>query len=128
MEKQTKSNTLKKEAMLDALEKTLGVVTAACRKVGIVRSTFYEWYKKDKKFKASVDELNNVALDFAESQLHLRMQSGSDSAIIFYLKTKGKDRGYVERQEVTGKDGDPVQIVGFNYIKPNENNANDKTD
>ena len=30
----------------------------------------------------------------------------SDTAIIFFLKTRAKNRGYVERQEITGKDGD----------------------
>jgi len=30
------------------------------------------------------------------------------SAVIFFLKSKGKRRGYVERNEVTGKDGAPV--------------------
>jgi hypothetical protein len=41
-----------------------------------------------------------VALDFAESQLHKQIQSGEVSSTIFYLKTKGKKRGYVERSEV----------------------------
>jgi hypothetical protein len=30
------------------------------------------------------------------------------SAVIFFLKSKGKKRGYVERNEVTGKDGAPI--------------------
>ena len=93
-----KSDTLKK-ATLEALEKSLGVVTTAVKQVGIARSTFYEWMK-DHEFKMQVDDIQNIALDFAESQLHKQIRDGSTSATIFYLKTKGKNRGYIERQEI----------------------------
>ena len=45
----TNSDILKK-AMLEALEKSLGVITSACKQVGIARSTHYEWYSKDKEY------------------------------------------------------------------------------
>jgi lipid II:glycine glycyltransferase (peptidoglycan interpeptide bridge formation enzyme) len=89
-----------KKALLDALEKSLGVVTTACKKVGVGRTTYYEWYNNDTEFKDKVDELKNVALDFAESQLHKQIQSNSTAATIFYLKTQGKKRGYIEKQEI----------------------------
>jgi len=95
----TKTNILKKN-LLAALEASLGIVTNACRKVGCNRSTYYDYYAKDVKFKASVDDLQNVALDFAESQLHKNIQKGDTTATIFFLKTKGKKRGYIERQEI----------------------------
>ena len=99
----------KKKALLDALEKSLGVVTTACKKVGIGRTMFYE-YMKDNNFREQVDDLQNVALDFAESQLHKQIQDGNTAATIFYLKTKGKNRGYVERHEITGAEGLPNDI------------------
>lgn len=99
-----------KKALLEALEQSLGVVTSACKKVGIGRTTYYEYYRNDPEFKAAVDELSNVALDFAESQLHKQIKDGSPAATIFYLKTKGKNRGYVERQELTGADGKEFNI------------------
>lgn len=102
--KSDKSDT-KKKKLLEALELSLGVVTSACKKAGVHRSTYYEWYKEDEDFRKQVDDLNNVALDFAESQLHQQIQGGNTSATIFYLKTKGKQRGYVERQEHTGVEG-----------------------
>ena len=37
------------------------------------------------------------------------LEAGDAWAICFYLKTQGKNREYVERQEVTGKCGDPIQ-------------------
>jgi len=58
-----------KKALLESLEKSLGVVTTACKQVGIDRTTFYRYYKDDKEFKKQVDDLSNVAKDFAESQL-----------------------------------------------------------
>ena len=99
-----------KKAILEALEMSLGVVTTACKKVGIGRTIFYEWLKEDEEFKEAVDEISNVTLDFAESQLHKQIAADSTAATIFYLKTKGKKRGYVERQEITGADGMPTNF------------------
>ena len=79
-----------KKAILEALEKSLGVVTTACKKVGIGRTTFYEWMKEDEEFRNQVDDIQNIALDYAESQLHKQIGEGSTSATIFYLKTKRK--------------------------------------
>jgi len=94
-----------KKAMIAALEKSLGIVTTACKKVGIVRTTFYDWLKEDKEFAKEVNQIQDIALDFAETQLHSQIGEGSTAATIFYLKTKGKKRGYVERQEITGLEG-----------------------
>lgn len=111
-----KSRHIKKEALLKALEKSLGVVTAACKKSETPRSTYYKWLKEDKDFAKDVRDIENVALDFAESQLHKQISDNSTAATIFYLKTKGKGRGYVERQEITGAEGMPtnfqIEIIG----------------
>jgi len=101
----------KKEDLLQALEKALGVVSTACKKVGIGRATFYRWCKEDEDFNAEVQAIQDVALDFAESKLFEQIQDGSTAATIFYLKTKGKRRGYVERQELEHSGGNkPVNI------------------
>lgn len=88
-----------KKAIIEALEKSLGVVTTACKKVGVGRTQFYHWLKEDEAFAKEVDDIQNIALDFAESQLHKQIGEGNTSATIFYLKTKGKKRGYIERVE-----------------------------
>tara|TARA_R100000655_G_scaffold55893_1_gene94013 strand:+ start:1948 stop:2301 length:354 start_codon:yes stop_codon:yes gene_type:complete len=106
-----KSRHIKKEAMLQALENSLGVVTVACKQADVPRSTYYKWLNEDEDFAKSVKEIENIALDFAESQLHSQMKDGSTSATIFYLKTKGKKRGYIERSELDLSSGDePVKI------------------
>lgn len=102
---------MNKRAMLEALEKSLGIVTTAAKAIGIDRSTHYKWMDSDPEYKAAVDSIADIALDFAESQLHKQIGGGEVAATIFYLKTKGKKRGYVERQEVAGVADSPVQII-----------------
>jgi len=109
-----KSRHIKKESMLQALEKSLGVVTVACKQSDTPRSTYYKWLKEDVEFSKAVKEIENIALDFAESQLHSQMRDGNTSATIFYLKTKGKKRGYVERQELDVSSGENPFNVSVN--------------
>lgn len=89
-----------KKAMLEALEKSLGVVTSACKSVGVGRTTHYLWMDSDPEYRRAVNDIENIAIDFAESQLHQQIKGGNTTSTIFYLKTKGKKRGYVERQEI----------------------------
>jgi len=86
--------------MIDALTKCLGIVTKACEVVGISRQTHYNWYNNDPEYKSAVDDIGDIALDFAESMLHQQIKEKDTTAIIFYLKTKGKKRGYIERSEL----------------------------
>ena len=99
-----------KKNVLETLEKSFGVVTTACKSAGVGRTQFYQWCKDDAEFKKQVDDIQNIALDMAESQLHKQILGGNTTATIFYLKTKGKNRGYVERQEITGADGMPTNF------------------
>lgn len=85
--------------MLAALIKALGVVSNACKTAKIDRTTHYRWMKSDKNYARQVKDIENIAIDFAETALHKKIRKGDTIATIFYLKTKGKERGYVERQE-----------------------------
>ena len=105
-----KSRHLKKEIMLEALKKSLGVVTTALNKTDIPKSTFYKWRKTDPEFEAEVQDIDNIALDFSESKMFEGIQKGSENLIRFHLSRKGKSRGYVERQEITGMEGQPTHF------------------
>ena len=103
-----------KNKLLEALEKCNGIVTSACKSIDCPRSTYYNYYNTDPEFKAAVNEIQDVAIDFVESKLMEKIngistvvysakgeeqvyeQPPSDTAIIFFLKTKGKKRGYQE--------------------------------
>ena len=88
---------------LIAYEKALGVLKTACEATGMCRKTIWEWRKKYPEFDDACHECEEVALDFVESSMFKKIDKGgkgSESLIIFYLKTKAKHRGYIERQEV----------------------------
>jgi hypothetical protein len=119
---------IRKKAMITALEKTLGNVSEACRTVDVHRGTHYDWYNDDPDYRAAVDSVGDIALDFVEGKLfelingptrEVLTEEGiqqvkdapTPSAVIFYLKTRGKKRGYIERQEITGADAEPIKII-----------------
>jgi len=105
-----KSRHVKKELILKALESALGVVTTACKKTGVPRSTFYKWMNEDVEFAKDVKEIEAVSLDFAESKLFEQMANNNTAATIFYLKTKGKQRGYVERSDINIGSAERIKI------------------
>ena len=102
---------LKKERLLEALVKSLGVITTACETADVCRATYYSYYNNDDEFAKEVDEISNIALDFAESKLFELIRDKNITAIIFYLKTKGKKRGYVERSELEKIDEEKMNLV-----------------
>ena len=106
-----------KKRMLKSLEDSLGIVSVAANNAGIHRSTHYLWMKDDEDYRKMVDEINNVCLDFAESKLFENIKDKRETSIIFYLKTRGKNRGYVERQEFDMGNDNHFRVE---VIRPNE--------
>lgn len=97
---------------LEVLEKNFGVVSTACKAFPMSRTTHYEWYNTSPLYRKAVDDLSDYALDFAESQLLRQIGRGEVSATIFYLKTKGKKRGYIEKVEHDlNPDGKPIGVT-----------------
>jgi hypothetical protein len=107
-----------KKAILSALEESCGVISTACKSIGMPRSTFYNWVNADPEFKAAVEELQEYTLDVVESELHKQIKKGDTTAIIFYLKTKGKKRGYIEKQEVDLRTPEGITV---NYVRQQGN-------
>lgn len=94
-----------KERMIEALTKSLGIVTNAVKVTGISRTTHYAWMEKDPEYRSRVEEATDAQIDFVEGNLIQRIQEGDTTATIFYLKTKGKKRGYTERMEIAPAEG-----------------------
>ena len=99
VKREQERTTQTKADMIRALETNLGIVSNACKTVGIERKTHYRWLEDDAEYAASVAAIQEHALDYVEHQLFKLVQNMETAAIIFYLKTKGKGRGYIERYQ-----------------------------
>lgn len=96
------------------LKKSMGIVSTACDAANVSRNWYYDQRKKDAGFAEACDEVTEYTGDFVETSLLKKIKEGDTSCIIFYCKTKLKNRGYVERVESTGKDGTPISQVSYN--------------
>lgn len=97
-----------KEALLEALHNTSGIISSACRAAGVSRMTYYRYYNEDPEFRERADDIKELQKDFAESLILKKMKNGDTTMLIFYAKTQMKDRGYSERKEITGSDGEDL--------------------
>lgn len=123
----------KKKPMLKCLKLTRGRVAEAADKANISTSTHYAWMEIDEEYKQAVADIKEGNIDYGEGQLFKLMEGAeyqtivdgspvtlkdkpSPAAVIFFLKTQGKKRGYIERTEITGEDGGPIKIVAPDNI------------
>mgnify|MGYP003134154309 CR=1 FL=1 len=99
-----------KKKLLEALEKSLGIVTTACKIAGLHRCTYYEYYNTDEEFKKACDDMSNIVLDFAESQLHKQIKDGNPSSTIKanYGYAARLDEGW-SSQAPQGMSGDTIK-------------------
>lgn len=74
-------------------------ISATCSALNISRTTWYRWLKGDPELKQLINDSEQALLDNAETMLYKKVTEGDLTAIIFTLKTKGKNRGYTERVE-----------------------------
>ena len=103
----------KKETFLQCLKGKMCHISKACEAANISRKTYYRWIE-DQEFKDQVEAVNEGLNDHVEHQLLQKIDSGDTTAIIFFLKTRAKDRGYVEKQEITLSR--PIEDITFDEI------------
>lgn len=115
-----------------------GILSDIAANFSVTRQTVYNWCEENTKFKQALEDSRERFVDLAESSLR-KLVAGvpaiekdengekrfagwierpSETAIIFTLKTRGKKRGYVERQEVTGPDG--ADLIPPRTLSPEE--------
>jgi len=106
-------NHYKAGQFIAAIPGTGGIITKIAERVGCAWHTAKK-YITEYSTVAEVyqDECERV-LDVGETRLIEAVDGGEPWAVKFFLSTKGKHRGYVERSEYTGADGGPIVVVNW---------------
>lgn len=100
-----------KKEYVSAILAKRGLVSQAAEALGVSRQAVYKAAKKHTEIQEAIDSTREETTDFAESKLYEQIAEGNITAIIFYLKTQGKKRGYVERQEVQNTGDLKIEVV-----------------
>ena len=115
----------KRKAMIKALTDAGYNVTKACKAVKIDRQTHYNWLDNFGDYKKECEAIEEGLLDNCENRLQKNIDKGNIVAQIFYLKTKGKHRGYFEKTEVDNKHkidkgGVNITVIGVSPTKEDQ--------
>ena len=94
--------------VIEAIKESRGFVTTISKRLGCDRTYVYRLIEKFPTAKEALENEREGNKDFAEGKLIQQIDAGNITAIIFYLKTQAKDRGYIERQELTGAEGGQI--------------------
>jgi len=86
------------------------LVSKSCEAAKLSRAMYYRWLEQE-PFKQAVKESKQSIKDFGEDALYDLIKDKNSSAILFYNKTKNKDRGYIEKTEQS------VEHKGDNQLK-----------
>lgn len=106
-----KPNRFTAQQMADALRAAHGFVSVTAKTLGCADNTVRSYIAKFQACSEAAHESREEMKDFAEGRLFQKIRDGDTASIIFFLKTQAKDRGYIERQEVTGAGGKELVIT-----------------
>ena len=98
------------EQMIKALEESKGLIAPAARALGCSRDTIRTYLAEYEDIAQAIADQREAVTDMAENALYQAILDREAWAVCFYLKCMAKDRGYVERAELTGTNGAPVKI------------------
>jgi hypothetical protein len=101
------------KVLIDAIIKHRGILAQVARSVGRSRQAVNDRVKRNPKLQAAVKEARATFIDDGENALVKAVKNQEAWAVSLLLKTLGKNRGYVEKQEL-GVDGNlTIQIIKF---------------
>lgn len=101
----------KAEEVIAKIEQNKGNVAAVARALGVSRRTVLRYADDRPTVKTALEDARENMLDNAESVLYKKVLEGSTPELLFFLKTQGKSRGYVERSETEHLGEQKLRVV-----------------
>jgi len=98
------------DQIITALRETRGLVAVAADRLGCADETVRRHVRTNARVAAALQHEREKLLDVGELSLYRAVQDGEGWAVCFLLKTLGKSRGFVERQELSGPDGGEIRL------------------
>jgi hypothetical protein len=87
--------------IVQALHETRGMIYLAAERLGCEADTIYNYAKRYASVRDAIAKERGKTTDIAEHKLYDAITAGDPWAVQFYLKTQGRDRGYVEKLDVS---------------------------
>ena len=97
--------------VIQAIRDTRGLTSLAASRLRCSAETVRNYCRRYPTVAQAMREERESMLDVAELSLFTAIQEREAWAVCFFLKTQGRERGYIERHEVTGGDGGPVEHI-----------------
>ena len=88
------------QQVADALTQAKGFVSVAARNLNCADRTVRNYIERYAVCKQAVMDARESMIDIAEGRLYQNINSGDNTAIIFFLKTQAKHRGRSEERRV----------------------------
>lgn len=107
------SNLYHAKQFVEAMPGTGGIISTIAKRVGCDWQTARKYIRTMPTVQKAYDAECEAIIDMAESVVIKKIQSGDSADAKWYLTKKGKQRGYVDRQEITGKDGKDIITVSW---------------
>lgn len=110
-EEKPRKTRVTKATFAAAIRGSRGVKSVIATRLGCARNTVYNYLERWPDMKTLLDDESEMLVDLAEVQLFNLIAEKDVRAITFALATKGKNRGYSQRTEITGADGGAIVIA-----------------
>lgn len=99
------------EAVVQAIKGSGSIMSTIAKRLDCDWRTADKYCRKWESTRIALENETETVLDDAESVLYESIKEGNTQDAKWLLSTKGKQRGFSERHEVTGANGAPIQIV-----------------
>ena len=107
-----------KSAILKAIDGTGGIVEPIVQRLKISRQAYWKWEQKYPDLIEAREEERKKQVDRGELKLFQAIDRGEKWAVLKILSTLGRERGYVEKQEI--EHSGQVSNIHINLIEKSE--------